>query len=213
MNNEVITQLLTWDTGQSHLGEDCPPILRAQTAKTYHSDQWIKDSWRVPWDMVNMESLFKPPKNGRCRLYHVTINPDPKVQWMTHCNDRKLHNEKFRELLKISKINNLYTKIICVYEYGKGKKYGKMHWHLLLETDVINKFCEAACKIFGTATKRWRNTVVRKPITCDNNTPDAEKLSNWRHNVRYIMTQYMTKETHNKDKCLFSSEIKNLVAE
>ena len=108
--------------------------------------------------------------------------------------------------------NNLYKKIICVYEYGeKGRAWGKYHLHILLTTNTIIKFCEAACTIFGTESKRWRNTVVRKVINCDNNTPDEFKQQNMLSNVRYIAEVYMRKEVHNKVKCLFTNILKKKI--
>ena len=164
----------------------------------------FKENWRLPWDLLDHEHLYE-------MNYHVTINPDPKIGWMTSCNDLKLHNKKFRVFLEDCKKKQLYKNIICIYEYGKhGKQYGKVHYHILLKTSKINKFVEEAISHFGgTEKKRWRNTVVKKAIALDRSlsahaTP-LEKVENYRKQINYIMNEYMKKESQNRHKCLYTN--------
>lgn len=167
----------------------------------------FKQSWRLPWEMLDDEHLYK-------MQYHVTINPDPEVEWFTSGNDLKLHNSKFREFLTECKKETLYKNIIVVYEYGtRGREYGKLHWHILLSTNKINKFIEMAISLFGTKKKsRWTNTVVKKAITIDKklgiHATDEEKVENYRDQINYIMKEYMKKESQNKKKCLYTNMVK-----
>ena len=98
-----------------------------------------------------------------------------------------------------------------MYEYGKhGKEYGKVHYHILLQTNKINKFIEMAISYFGTNNKtRWRNTIVKKQITIDRsvgaNASIDEKVLNYRSQIDYIMNKYMKKESQNRHKCLYTN--------
>lgn len=171
----------------------------------------LKPGWRLPWDNLDNENLYN-------MQYHVTINPDPKCDWITSCNDLKTHNLKYKEFLRECKKNNFYKNIISVYEYGKnGKEYGKVHYHILLQTNKINKFIEMAISYFGTSNKnRWRNTVVKKQITIDkslsHDATNEEKVLNYRNQIDYIMNKYMKKESQNRHKCLYTTlyEKKNI---
>ena len=163
----------------------------------------LKDNWRLPWDELDYEHLYK-------MNYHITINPDPQCEWITSVNDLKTHNIKFREFITDLNNNKLYKNIISVYEYGKnGRQYGKVHYHILFETYKINKIIEMAISYFGTKSiSRWRNTVVKKPITIDKtvsvNASDIEKVENYRSQIDFII-KYMKKESHNRMKCLYSN--------
>ncbi len=169
----------------------------------------LKNGWRLPWDILDYEDI------GHMN-YHVTINPDPRVDWMTQCNDLKTHNIKYREFLLECKKQKLYKNIISVYEYGKnGKEYGKVHYHILLQTNKINKFIEMAITYFGTACKsRWRNTVVKSPIKVDRKlseyATDIEKVQNYKEQINYIMCKYMRKESQNRKKCLYTNMVKKI---
>lgn len=169
----------------------------------------LKPGWRLPWDNLDYDNLYN-------MQYHVTINPDPNCEWITSCNDLKLHNKKYKEFLRECQKNKLYKNIISVYEYGKhGKEYGKVHYHILLQTNKINKFIEMAISYFGTNNKtRWRNTIVKKQITIDKSIgADAtidEKVSNYRSQIDYIMNKYMKKESQNRHKCLYTNMQKKI---
>ncbi len=169
----------------------------------------LKNGWRLPWDILDYENINN-------MQYHVTINPDPQCDWITQCNDLKTHNNRYREFLRDCKKNNLYKNIISVYEYGKnGKEYGKVHYHILLQTNKINKFIEMAITYFGTSNKtRWRNTVVKSPITIDKTVSqyasDIEKVENFKQQINYIMSKYMRKESQNRKKCLYTNMVKKI---
>ena len=164
----------------------------------------LKQGWRLPWELLNCENLYN-------MQYHVTINPDPQCEWITSCNDLKLHNKKFKEFLRDCQKIKLYKNIISVYEYGKhGKEYGKVHYHLLLQTNKINKFIEMAISYFGTNVRtRWNNTIVKKQITIDKcisaGATLQEKVSNYKSQIDYIMNKYMKKESQNRLKCLYTN--------
>jgi len=109
---------------------------------------YFQQGWRCPWSEIDMKSkyLFN---------FHITINPDPKCEWMTNCQDRKLHNEKLREFIMKIKNRGLYKYILCIYEYGiKGKSYGKLHYHILFKTHASDAIRKEANIIFGTTKKR-----------------------------------------------------------
>ncbi len=164
----------------------------------------LKPGWRLPWDILDYDNLYD-------MQYHVTINPDPQCDWITSCNDLKLHNRKYKEFLRECQKNKLYKNIISVYEYGKhGKEYGKVHYHILLQTNKINKFVEMAISYFGTNNKtRWRNTIVKKQISIDKSigvdATNEEKVLNYRSQIDYIMNKYMKKESQNRHKCLYTN--------
>lgn len=169
----------------------------------------LKQGWRLPWDILDNKDLYN-------MNYHVTINPDPQCEWITQCNDLKCHNKRFREFLLEVKKNRQYKNIICVYEYGKnGKSYGKIHWHILLQTNKINQFVEMAIKYFGTSNKnRWRNTIVKNSIKIDRKISEystaEEKVENYKQQINYIMLKYMRKESQNRKKCLYTNMIEKI---
>ncbi len=169
----------------------------------------LKNGWRLPWDLIDYENINN-------MNYHVTINPDPQCGWITSCNDLKLHNNKFRQFLLECRKEKLYKNIISIYEYGKhGKEYGKVHYHILLQTNKINKFVEMAISYFGTNCKtRWRNTVVKKPIIIDRKVSeyatDEEKVNNYKQQVKFIHENYMRKESQNRHKCLYTNMVKKI---
>lgn len=164
----------------------------------------LKDRWRLPWDMLDYENLYD-------MQYHITINPDPQCDWITSCNDLKIHNIRFRQFIREAEKYLLYSNIISVYEYGKrGKEYGKVHWHILLQTTKIDEFIKMAIKYFGTDNnKRWKNTIINKKITIDKSlrrkATKEEKVDNYKSQIDYIIKKYMKKETHNRIKCLYSN--------
>jgi hypothetical protein len=163
----------------------------------------LKPGWRLPWDNIDYAEVYN-------MKYHVTINPDPQCGWITSCNDLKLHNKRLKEFLREAKKEKAFKNIILVYEYGKnGKEYGKVHYHILLSTNKINKFTEMAISYFGSNNKtRWRNTVVKKPITLDRNVSvdatDAMKVENYRSQIDSIL-KYLKKESQNRHKCLYTN--------
>ncbi len=169
----------------------------------------LKPGWRLPWENIDMENVYN-------MKYHVTINPDPKCEWITSCNDLKTHNNRYREFIRDCKINKLFKNIISVYEYGKnGKEYGKVHYHILLQTNKINKFIEMAIMYFGTSNKtRWRNTVVKNEISLDkslsHDATNEQKVENHKQQVNYIMCKYMKKESQNRLKCLYTNMVKKI---
>ncbi len=169
----------------------------------------LKQGWRLPWDNIDMEKLYE-------MKYHVTINPDPQCGWITSCNDLKTHNNHYREFIRECKKLKYFKNIISVYEYGKnGKEYGKIHYHILLQTNKINKFIEMAITYFGTSNKtRWRNTVVKSTITLDrklsDNATNEEKVNNNKQQINYIMSKYMRKESQNRVKCLYTNMVKKI---
>lgn len=159
----------------------------------------FKSRWRIPWDNIAHEKVLD-------MNYSITVNPDPNLTWLDDTRDRKLLNAKFRETLLICKNKKLYKNIIVIYEYGKkGKQYGKLHYHLLVNSQKVNQFCEEFIKTFGTTKKRWKMTVVKKLIKPDFGIIDELKLDNLNAQKKYIYEKYFRKESHNKIKCLYSS--------
>jgi len=159
----------------------------------------FKSRWRIPWSNIDHNKVLD-------MNYSITINPDPNLSWLDDTRDRKLLNSKLRETLRICKINKLYKDIIVIYEYGKkGKRYGKLHYHLLVNSKKINLFCEEFIKTFGTTKKRWKLTVVKKLIKSDYGIPIEFKIDNLITQKKYIYETYFRKEVHNKIKCLYSS--------
>ncbi|WP_168169805.1 hypothetical protein [Candidatus Izimaplasma sp. ZiA1] len=158
--------------------------------------------WRLPWDMINLDNLYK-------MNYHVTISPDPLHSEDFY--DRKYANKVFRQFLNELKKNNLYSNIISVYEYGpRGKKYGKLHWHILFRTSKVRKIETISNTFFGTTPKRCKATTVVKRIRIDKNyvaRSDKDKIANYHKQVEFIMNNYMKKEQHNKHKCLYTDMI------
>lgn len=158
--------------------------------------------WRLPWDMINLENLYK-------MNYHVTISPDPLHSEDFY--DRKYANKVFRQFLNELKKNKLYSQIISVYEYGpRGKKYGKLHWHILFRTNKVRKIEKISNTYFGTSPKRCKATTVVKRIRIDKNyvaRSDIDKIANYKKQVEFIMNNYMKKEQHNKQKCLYTDMI------
>ena len=119
--------------------------------------------------------------------YHITINPDPLNSHENNVYDKKLMFKMFRQFLYELKQKKLYKNIISVYEYGaKGKKYGKLHFHILFKTHACNKIKEVACKYFGShKINRHITTVVVKRITIDkqfqsDQCTDIQKIQNCR---------------------------------
>ncbi len=172
--------------------------------KITHDPCPLKENWRLPWDLVDKAHIYE-------MNYHITINPDPHCKWMTSGNDKKEINSRFRAFLESCKKEKYYKNIICIYEYGKrGKQYGKVHYHILLKTSKVNKFVEEAIEHFGSKEKkRWKNTVVKKPIQLDKSlsvhATDEEKVANYHKQIDYIMNKYMTKESQNRHKCLYTN--------
>lgn len=159
----------------------------------------FKSRWRIPWENIDHNKVLD-------MNYSITINPDPNLSWLDDTRDRKLLNRKFRETLRICKNKKLYKNIIVIYEYGKqGKRYGKLHYHLLVNSKKINLFCDEFIKTFGTTKKRWKLTVVKKLIKPDYGIPDELKITNLNDQKKYIYETYFRKEQHNKLKCLYSS--------
>jgi hypothetical protein len=167
----------------------------------------LKQGWRLPWDNIDYEDLYN-------MKYSITINPDPQCGWMTSCNDLKLHNNRLKSFLRECKKIKAFKNIILVYEYGKnGKEYGKVHYHILLSTNKINKFTEMAISYFGSDsnTRRWRNTVVNHPIKIDRkvptDAPESVKVENYHSQIDRIL-KYFKKESQNRHKCLYTNMVK-----
>lgn len=200
-------RLLTLCMGQHTLGASCPSKIGFSTLMSPQSICQFKDNWRRPWDHLDMDELYS-------MNYHITINPDPLNTLNLDVYDHKLMFKIFRLFLTEAKKNNLYSKIISVYEYGKqGKKYGKLHFHVLFKTHCCNKLQELALKYFGSNKKsRQKTTVVVKRITLDKHMPSSatphDKLLNFREQCDYINKTYMRKESQNKHKCLYSNILK-----
>lgn len=199
LEEEQIKKLLSVDWGTVTLGAKCPSkngfhILDKKTTKCQ-----FKLNWRLPWDMFDETNLYK-------MNYHVTISPDPIHQDPFY--QKKYAHMVLRLFLDELKKNGLYKNIIVVYEYGpRGKKYGKLHWHMLMRTHKIRKVEETANAYFATSKKRSKFTTVIKRITIDKNyaaRSDQDKVDNYRLQVDTIFRNYFRKETHNKKKCLYT---------
>lgn len=164
---------------------------------------YFKEGWRCPWSEIDM-------KNRYYFNYHITVNPDPKCDWMTNCQDRKLHNDKLREFVLKIKSKGLFKYILVIYEYGnKGKSCGKLHYHILFKTHASAAIAKEANQIFGTTNKRCEFTTIVKKIKIDNKlSKDAtptEKIQNYNEQIDYLIDKYFRKETQNKVKCLFTN--------
>lgn len=211
IESNTIEKLLSVDWGNKPLGASCPKISPWFHSLGYHSVVCpFKEGWRRPWEDLNMDELYN-------MNYHITINPDPLNQLNNDVYAKKLMFKIFRQFLLELKNNKYYKNIISVYEYGpKGKKYGKLHFHILFKTHACNKIKETAIKYFGsTKQSRHKTTVVVKRITIDkllqsDQYTDEEKLQNFKDQCNFLLNKYFKKETHNKVKCLYSNLIKKI---
>lgn len=200
LESAEIKKLLSIEWGTSPLVPSAPTKngFRLLDKNAVQCD--FKNNWRMPWDMLDRTELYK-------MNYHVTISPDP-----VHEEDfynKKIAHKVLRLFLEEIKKKGLYKNIIIVYEYGKrGKKYGKLHWHILFASNKIRKIEEISNNYFATTKKRARNTTVVKRIRIDKNMVDSNdemKVKNYRSQIDYIMSEYMQKETQNKIKMLYSN--------
>lgn len=123
---------------------------------------YFQQGWRCPWSEIDMQ--YKYLFN-----FHITINPDPKCEWMTNCQDRKLHNNKLREfIMKIKR--KVYINIFCVYMSMvlKVKAMANCIITSFLKTHASEAIRKEANIIFGTTKKRCYMTTIVKPIKVDN---------------------------------------------
>ncbi len=203
MNNDLdLERVLSINWGTTTLVPSAPKSNFWTTVQNTIVDPF-RQGWRLPWDMLDKKDLYK-------MNYHVTISPDPIHE--TDFYSRKVANKVLRQFLLELKKNMLFDNIICVYEYGtRGKKYGKLHWHILFKTRYIRKIEETANRYFATSKGRARHTTVIKRIRIDKTHADSSdevKVENYKQQIDYIMQKYMQKETQNKTKCLYTNLIK-----
>lgn len=195
-----IKKLLSIEWGTTPLVPSAPPKNGFSMLDKKVNSCQFKENWRLPWDMLDRKNLYK-------MKYHVTISPDPIHE--SDFYNRKFAHKILRQFLEEIKKKGLFKNIIIVYEYGKrGKKYGKLHWHMLFETNKIRKIEEISNSYFATSKKRSRNTTVVKRIRIDKNMidkSDESKVENYQRQIDYIMSEYMQKETQNKIKCLYTN--------
>ena len=203
MNNDLdLEKVLSINWGTTTLVPSAPKSNFWTTVQNTIVDPF-RQGWRLPWDMLDKKDLYK-------MNYHVTISPDPIHE--TDFYSRKVANKVLRQFLLELKKNMLFDNIICVYEYGtRGKKYGKLHWHILFKTRYIRKIEEVSNRYFATSKSRARHTTVIKRIRIDKTHADSSdevKVENYKQQIDYIMQKYMQKETQNKTKCLYTNLIK-----
>ena len=209
--SNTIDKFLTVDWGNKPLGVSCPKSNNGFFSIGSNPTVCpFRNGWRRPWDDLDMKELYN-------MNYHITINPDPLNQLDNDVYSKKLMFKIFRQFLLELKNKKYYKNIISVYEYGeKGKKYGKLHFHILFKTHCCNKIKEVACKYFGShSKKRHRNTVVVKRITIDKSLNSDEytveqKVENYRSQCDYLLHKYMKKESQNRVKCLYSNLVKKI---
>lgn len=199
--DEELEKLLSIDWGTTTLVPSAPKSNFWTSSQNVIVDPFHV-GWRLPWDMLEKQHLYE-------MNYHVTISPDPIHE--TDYYDRKVAHKVLRRFLLELKNNKLYKYIICVYEYGpRGKRYGKLHWHILFKTHKVRKIEEISNRYFATSKKRSRHTTVVKKIRIDKDyvcRSDKDKVDNYRKQIDYIMHEYMQKESQNKKKCLYTNMI------
>ena len=178
------------------------PFPLANGKKACPIEVMMKSNWRKPWDMLPNDY---PEKFN----YHITINPDPKCDWIVdnNCTDKKTHHKQLREFLKESFNLKLFSDVCIIYEYGRyGKKYGKLHYHCLFRTNTSAKLQIKAFEYFRHRSTKNTRAVVSKRITHSLKRSETHNMllmkSSQLANKHYIYNQYFRKETHNKIKCL-----------
>lgn len=178
------------------------PFPLANGKKACPLEMMMKSNWRKPWAMLPNDY---PEKFN----YHMTINPDPKCDWIinNNCVDKKTIHKQLRSFLKECFYLKLFSDVCIIYEYGRyGKKYGKLHYHCLFRTAKSGKLTEKAFEYFKHRTTKSCSAVVCKRITHSLRTSETHNMllmkSSTLSNKHYIYTNYFRKETHNKIKCL-----------
>lgn len=160
-------------------------------------------NYRLPWSLIDYDEIYKSS-------WHVTVNADYQCDWVTNenKNDKTYMNNRLKNLLTKLKLEGLFKNITVVYEYGElGKEYGKLHWHMLVDTCKIRLFEQEFNREFGTTKQRCKATTVCKKITIDKGTPNVPELmvANYKENVDYVLKHYMRKESQNRIKCLYTT--------
>lgn len=160
----------------------------------------LKENWRKPY------ALF-PEGYHKQFNYSFTINPDPRCKWIkdNDCRDRKSHHARLREFISDAHAKKLFSAVIVIYEYGKyGKKFGKLHYHLLFRTAKAKMLQDNALTYF-TDNKANNHAVVKKRITHSLKKLEASPImmkTSLNQNKRYIFETYFRKEQPCKTKCL-----------
>jgi hypothetical protein len=137
---------------------------------------------RISWDKL-------PSKCYNGGNFFFTLNPDPNVQWYTHNTDKKVIFDKYIETFEKIKDLGYLKKSYSVYEYGQGKKNGKIHFHGFIHTTNKKKFEEEIYKVFNEKSNCKHRTLNLKTIKT---TLDRQR-----------MQKYLKKETQNKIKLFY----------
>lgn len=144
--------------------------------------------YRLPW------SDIPSTRHQSCNLA-FTINADCRVDFDVY--DRKVSNPKLLDLIFDLKKKGIVKKITCVYEYGeKGKKHGKLHYHGIAQ--MVPSKEQNNREIFEKAILK----VFNKNLNVRHRTLHTKLFKTVEDRTRYL--KYMSKEEHNKKKCLIS---------
>lgn len=129
-----------------------------------------------------------------CNIFW-TLNSDNRLTWNVY--DLSTHNSKLYNIFLYARSIQLLTKVICVYEYGKGgKDSGKLHYHFLtqlnssLDNNARDKFRKLLLKNFNKRAAVRHRTVNDRLIV---DVSDRKRL-----------ILYMKKESQNRQKCGYS---------
>jgi hypothetical protein len=137
---------------------------------------------RISWDRLPVSTY-----NGG--NFFFTLNPDPNTDWYTHNTDKKVIFDKYIETFEKIKDLGIIKKSYSVYEYGQGKKNGKIHFHGFILCNNKSGFIDEVCKVFNNTKNSKHRTLNLKTIK---STADRQR-----------MQLYLKKETQNKIKLFY----------
>lgn len=183
-----VTEILTLDFNRSNKKITEGGLLYLGNSRP--TERPALERLRQPWDIANVRRSWDNvhEKSLKGNLF-VTVNPDPNCDWYTTNNDKKLLVTKFLTLIHKLKIDSKLISSVFVYEYGQGKKDGKIHFHGIIKTDCRDEVENAILKEFNKRSNAKHRTLNIKII---------KKVSD-----RENMIAYMKKEQQNKKKCLY----------
>lgn len=142
---------------------------------------WKTKEYRQPWEHIP-EEFYKG--------LNISFNLNMDSDIDNYENTKKWQIPKVLLFFERLKRDGIIKKYIIVYEYGKyGAKHGKLHYHGLIQTRDRERFSNDIYKEFNKKSSLLHRTLTTKHIK------DVE------HRDTYL--NYMKKEPHNKNKCLY----------
>lgn len=180
-----VNELLTVD-----FKKNCKPTGLLYLGNSRPTERPALERPRQPWDVNNVRRAWDvvPGKSLKGNFF-MTLNPDPNCDWYTTHNDKKLIVTKFLTTIHNLKVSRKLISSVFVYEYGQGKKDGKIHFHGIIKTEDKDAITDAILKEFNQRSNAKHRTLNLKII---------KKVSD-----RENMITYMKKEQQNKKKCLY----------